>query len=180
MAGNVSCAYRIGIAFVGASVLPLTSCSLVLDWSGYTGGDAGTDAAGGDRGDRGDGGDASAAAEGGDGAADVGVPSPACGPQSCGGCCDSTGCATGFAAETCGQGGLACQNCASQGLACSGGMCVTQPPDSGASPCSLIACKTLLTCLTSIDISCCMPDGTCGCQSVLGPSGCVAAPVRDQ
>ena len=167
---------------VGASVLTLTSCSLVLDWSGYTGGDAATGAAGGDGG-----GDAApadgdaAAADGGDaGPAEEGAPAPACGPQSCGGCCDSTGCATGFATETCGQGGLACQSCATQGLVCSAGTCVTPPEDSGPSPCSLIACKTLLTCLTSIDIACCMPDGTCGCESVLGPSGCVVPVAPDQ
>jgi hypothetical protein len=179
MTGNVSCVHRIGLGIAGASILSLTSCSLVLDWSGYTGGgaggDAGTGAAAG-----GDGGDA-ASAEAGDAASvDAGAPLPACGPQSCGGCCDSTGCATGIAAETCGQGGVACQDCSSQGLACSGGMCVTAPQDSGPSTCSLIACKTLLTCLTSIDIACCMPDGTCGCESVFGPSSCTAAAVRDQ
>ena len=144
----------------------LASCSLLLDWTGYTGGDAGHGLPAAEAGA------GVATADAGDGGSDVSRP-PACGPQTCGGCCEPDGCAGGFAAESCGQGGQVCQSCAAQGFACSNGRCVSPPDDSGPpSPCSLIACKTLLTCLASIDIACCLPDGSCGCESVLGPSGC--------
>ena len=140
----------------------LAACSLLLDWTGYTGGDAG---------------EAGAIVEAGDGAKDAALPPP-CGPQTCSGCCEPDGCAGGLAAASCGQGGQACQSCADQGLACERGTCVSPPTDAGPSDagppstCSLIACKTLLTCLASIDIACCKPDGSCGCESVLGPSVC--------
>ena len=143
------------VALLGCA-LSLASCSILLDWSGYTGGDTG---------------DGAAAAGGSDGAGDAHPPS--CDGLSCGGCCESTGCAAGLSARSCGHGGQACQDCASQSLECSGGMCVSPPEESGPAPCSLIGCKTLITCLSTIDIACCKPDGTCGCQSILGASGCM-------
>lgn len=155
MHGVLHHAHRVTVAGLAACVTSLTSCSLVLDWNGYTGGDAGFVVDGGD----------------------AAPPPPACSSQNCGGCCEATGCAEGLSATSCGQGGEACRNCAGQGLLCSGGACTTPPVDSGppadsGPPCSLIACKTLLTCLASIDIACCKPDGTCGCEAVLGPSVC--------
>ncbi|HTB74722.1 MAG TPA: hypothetical protein VK762_15840 [Polyangiaceae bacterium] len=155
MSGVLHHAHRATVVGLVACLVPLMSCSLVLDWNGYTGGDAGIVVDGGDA-----------------------APPPSCGPQSCSGCCDGTRCADGLSATTCGQGGQACQSCADQGLLCSGGACTVPPVDSGPSPpdsgppCSLIACKTLLTCLASIDIACCKPDGTCGCEAVIGPSIC--------
>jgi hypothetical protein len=141
-------------AFAGAAACAaaLVSCSLVLDWSGYTGGDAGDSASAGDAGED--------------------APRPACDPQTCAGCCEPDGCAAGNQGASCGQGGQLCQNCAGEGLTCSAGQCVKPPDEAGPAPCSLIECKTLLTCLTSIDIACCKPDGSCGCMSVLSNSGC--------
>jgi hypothetical protein len=146
----------------------LAACSLLLDWTGYTGGDAG---------------EAGVTVEAGEGGKDASAAGPACGPQTCSGCCEPDGCAGGLAADNCGIGGQACQSCGDQGLECQKGMCVSPPNDGGpndggsnddgpTSTCNRIACKTLLTCLASIDIACCKPDGSCGCESILGPSDC--------
>jgi hypothetical protein len=137
-------------------VLPLAACSLILDWTGYTGGGEA------------DAGDNDAVVD----ANDAGPPG--CGPATCSGCCASaTMCATGSSLETCGQGGHDCRNCASQGLVCTGGACAMPPPDSGPAPCTAIQCKTLLPCLGNFEIACCKPDGSCGCVSPLGSSACM-------
>jgi hypothetical protein len=156
----------VGVGALATYTMTLAACSLLLDWTGYTGGDAGAGVSTADARD------GVAAADSGDGGIDA-APPAACGPRTCGGCCEPDGCAGGFAAASCGQGGEACQSCAAQGLACSNGRC-GNPPDGGGPPstCSLIACKTLLTCLATIDIACCLPDGSCGCESILGPSNC--------
>ena len=153
----------VGMSALATSATTLASCSLLLDWTGYTGGDAG---------------EGGFTFEAGDGGKEASVVPPACGPQTCSGCCEPDGCAAGLAADSCGLGGQDCQSCANQGLACEMGTCLSPPSDGGpndagpTSTCSLITCKTLLTCLTSIDIACCKPDGSCGCESILGPSDC--------
>jgi hypothetical protein len=139
------------MAACGALLAALDGCSLALGWNGYTGGEAG------DAGPDADGASAEAA--------------PACGPQTCAGCCESDQCVGGDSASACGLGGGTCQSCASNGLTCEKGACVSSP-DAGPAPCSLILCKTLISCLSSIDIACCKPDGTCGCQSIIGATGC--------
>lgn len=160
--------------------LSVSSCSLVLDWSGYTGGDArSSDGAGAD--------DAAAALDAKDAlderderderdvaeeldsandlqTSDVGVLE-ACSPKNCGGCCNSDGfCAGGGSAATCGTGGKACVDCASMGQRCDQGVC--SAVDSGALPmCTDAQCRSMLTlCIPGYEISCCLPDGTCGCQ----------------
>jgi hypothetical protein len=160
--------------------LGVSSCSLVLDWSGYTGGDV--------RSGDGDGAvDAAAvphvkdapdereAAEELDSAndgetSDVGVLDvpPPCSPKHCGGCCTADGfCAGGASAVTCGTGGKACVDCASMGQGCNQGVC-SSVVDGGAVPmCSTDAqCRSMLTllCIPAYQVSCCLQDGTCGCQ----------------
>jgi hypothetical protein len=159
----------------------VSSCSLVLDWSGYTGGDA--------RGGDGDGAvDGAAALDAKDAlderdlrdvaeeldsandheTSDVAVldATPACSPKNCGGCCNSDGfCAGGGSAVTCGTGGRACVDCASMGQGCAAGVC--SAIDGGVVPtCSTDAqCRSMVTlCIPAYQISCCLPDGTCGCQ----------------
>jgi hypothetical protein len=141
---------RVGKGLLVLCVLPLAACSLILDWTGYTGG-----------------GEADAGDEPVVDASDAGPP-PGCGPATCSGCCaTATMCAPGSASDTCGQRGQACESCASKGMVCAGGACVEPAPDSGPVPCSAIQCKTLLPCLGSLEIACCKLDGSCGCVSPL-------------
>src|SRR5450755_375946 len=112
--------------------LSVSSCSLVLDWNGYTGGATpGPD--GSDKGDD-DASDASStidaphvdARDDRTDEPDVLVvdAAPPCGPTTCGGCCNANGfCAGGESTTTCGAGAEACQDCASKGQTCSEGKC---------------------------------------------------------
>jgi hypothetical protein len=144
---------RVGKGVLALCVLLMAACSVILDWSGYTGG-------GGGEADAGD--DALVDAN------ETG-PAPGCGAATCSGCCASAiMCAPGSSSEACGQGGHQCQSCAGKGLVCTGGACVQPPPDSGPpAPCSTLQCKTLLPCLGQFEIACCKPDGSCGCSSPL-------------
>jgi hypothetical protein len=63
---------------------------------------------------------------------------------------------------------------AGQEPACLDGSCVTPPDGAGGPlPCDLIACKSIVSCLTSIQIPCCKADGTCGCEAVSGSPVCM-------
>jgi hypothetical protein len=164
--------------------LSVSSCSLVLDWSGYTGGEA--------RGSDGDAADDAIAAGGAkdavddhDVAGELDAPNdrdvsqgggldaaPACSPKNCGGCCNADGfCAGGGSTATCGTGGKACIDCASMGQRCDQGVC--SAVDSGAAPmCTDTQCRSMLTlCIPAYQISCCLPDGTCGCQKQIPSLG---------
>jgi len=165
--------------------LGVSSCSLVLDWSDYTGGDArggdardeGSDEASSDR-------DATDAIDHVDAADDLGAAdvldasgvvldaTPLCSPRNCGGCCNSNGfCAGGGSAATCGTGGKACRDCESMGQSCDQGACSSV--DSGPAPkCDDAQCRNMLTlCIPAYQGGCCLPDGTCGCQILIPRMG---------
>ncbi len=166
--------------------LGVSSCSLVLDWSGYTDGgfapiEAGDDASV-DAHDAHDARDATDPPDATDErdvvsrdapSVDVEVtetesPPSRCDPTSCGGCCTSDGfCAGGGSAATCGAGGGECQDCTRQGESCDQGVCASI--DSGPAPvCNPLTCNQTL-CIPVYDSICCRSDGTCGCQ-VMYPS----------
>ncbi len=95
----------------------------------------------------------------------------ACGPDTCGGCCSSTGdCVGGQSVGTCGVGGQACKDCTTSG-ACVEGACATPPPDAGRPPmCVMASCSPSLCAGFPIQGPCCKSDQTCGCQwSVFAP-----------
>ena len=162
--------------------LGLSSCSLLFDWNGYTGGGRfpGADAddeAGDDASETADSKDAAHAKDGAetstrDARDDIGAPdvavidapaAPPCGPDTCGGCCNATGfCAGGGSQATCGMGGARCQDCRSTGQSCDQGVCSSV--DSGPPPvCVISQCSSLL-CAPIYQGPCCLSDGTCGCQ----------------
>jgi hypothetical protein len=134
-------------------------CSALLEWNGYTGGDAGDAEAGVAETGAGDGGDGEAAAQ-------------VCG-SNCGGCCKATGfCAGGQSADSCGTGGVACVDCTAGGMVCSGGACVLAstveagPPP----PCDPNACT--MRCYAFVyETGCCKSDMTCGCQVQIPTKG---------
>jgi hypothetical protein len=159
--------------------LGVTSCSLLLDWNGYTGGeDPGRDATDEDPGkanvdrDAALHADATDVRDAADELAERDAPAtlpeagPAlCGPSNCGGCCNSDGfCAGGGSQATCGTGGEACRNCGAMGQSCDQGMCSSI--DSGPRPtCDPSQCQMMITlCAPVYEGACCLPDGTCGCQ----------------
>jgi hypothetical protein len=166
--------------------LGVSSCSLLLDWSGYTGGGFGgpdaDDETGNDANDTADTNDAAHAKDAAetstrDAHDDVGVPvgptidaAPPCGPDTCGGCCNSTGfCAGGGSQATCGMGGARCQDCRSTGQSCDQGVCSSI--DSGPAPvCVISQCSNHL-CAPVYQGSCCLSDGTCGCQVLIPQPG---------
>jgi hypothetical protein len=163
-------------------MLGVSSCSLVLDWSGYTGGT-----------ERGDANDANSPVDASDASSTIDAPdldapeadsmqaTPLCGPLSCGGCCNENGfCAGGASLLTCGMGGEACQNCMSKGQSCNQGACSSSDSgsnDSGPPPvCNVSQCNrvngTGALCIQGYQDPCCRSDGTCGCQvqiPTLGP-----------
>jgi hypothetical protein len=105
---------------------------------------------------------------------DAGAPSDAsgipdgyvCGPETCGGCCNSSGnCAGGQSVNTCGTGGANCKDCTSSG-ACSAGACSTPVKDAAPPPmCDPTSCASTNHCAGfPIQGSCCKLDDTCGCQ----------------
>jgi hypothetical protein len=89
----------------------------------------------------------------------------ACGPDTCGGCCNATGdCVGGQSVATCGVAGQKCDNCTEAG-ACSQGSCATPPPDAGPPPmCVVASCSTKNCAGFPIQGACCKSDQTCGCQ----------------
>jgi hypothetical protein len=160
----------------------------VLDWRGYSGGtsiDPGADAAGSEAAPAADAAEDAArdatqdvapdtAADGGtDGGFDSGKPDAttlACGPMTCGGCCQANGfCAGGESAATCGVSGAACVDCSSTGLTCSAGECTA---DGGAveggvaTTCDVPTCGRTIPCFPGTQLSCCRGDGTCGCSNI--------------
>jgi hypothetical protein len=161
--------------------LGVSSCSLVLDWNGYTGGGfRGPDAddEGGD-----DATDAKSAvdAPGVDATRDApndveahdaqgNDAAPPCNPTHCGGCCNSDGfCAGGGSQTTCGTGAEACQDCSQSGQSCVQGKCSSS--DSGPPPppvCIVSQCATVAMgqplCAPVYEMPCCLEGGTCGCQ----------------
>jgi hypothetical protein len=145
------------------AALSLTSCSWVLGWSGYSGGN--TEEGGAPDRATEDGADADAAGPETGTAPDA---TPACGPKSCGGCCNSQGfCAGGESTASCGTGGEPCTDCANSGMVCSAGACATAVPQTDAAPpaCDVQACQAMLRCPALVyEGACCLPDGTCGCQ----------------
>jgi hypothetical protein len=164
--------------------LGVSSCSLVLDWSGYTGGDSrGSDADDEASHDANAAMDATDAIDHLDAANDLDTTerfdasgaaaldaAPPCSPKNCGGCCNSNGfCAGGASGATCGTDGKACRDCASMGQSCDQGVCSSV--DSGPAPtCDDAQCRNMITlCIPAYQGGCCLPDGTCGCQ-VLIPS----------
>jgi hypothetical protein len=172
-----------------AIVLGVSSCSVVLDWSGYTGGEV-HDADATDEGEvedaraeadtMPDADDAGSApdvvdAAGAPDAPEAGVIEaslPPCGPTNCGGCCNANGfCAGGGSAMTCGTGGEACRDCMKLGQSCDQGVCSWV--DSGPAPmCTETQCRTMLTlCAPVYEGACCLPDGTCGCQVLIPSTG---------
>jgi hypothetical protein len=135
-------------------------CSALLDWKGYTGGDAGD-------------GEASApVVDSGDDASEGGT-APKCGVGNCGGCCNADGqCTGGLSTTTCGTGGASCIDCSSTGLACSGGRCVARPTvDAGPQP----ACDpgNCTICIPVYQSGCCKTDMTCGFMTLVPPTGCL-------
>jgi hypothetical protein len=101
---------------------------------------------------------------------DAGDPSQipdgyACGPDTCGGCCNATGdCVGGQSVATCGVGGQNCKDCTASG-ACSQGSCATPSPDAGPPPmCVVASCSTRNCAGFPIQGACCKSDQTCGCQ----------------
>lgn len=166
--------------------LGVSSCSLLLDWSGYTdGGFRGSDADdtsdavdAKDAVDARDAVDAKDPLEGShlDARADVGAAepiidgAPPCSPDTCGGCCNSTGfCAGGGSQATCGMGGARCQDCRSTGQSCAQGVCSSV--DSGPPPvCVISQCSNHL-CAPFYQAPCCLSDGTCGCQVMIPQTG---------
>ena len=89
----------------------------------------------------------------------------ACGPETCGGCCTTTGdCVGGQSVGTCGVGGQACKDCTSSG-ACAQGACTTPPADAGPPPmCVVTSCSSSLCAGFPFQGPCCKSDQTCGCQ----------------
>jgi len=168
--------------------LGVSSCSLVLDWNGYTGGgspgrnvDASDDEGGDGASDADDRADGRAL----DAPEDVLVvdapqvveAAPPCGPSSCGGCCNANGfCAGGESTTTCGTGGEACQDCGNSGQSCSQGTCSSVPPpmDAGTQPvCDVDECNSMFRCAPVYQSACCKTDGTCGCQIMIPPGPCM-------
>jgi hypothetical protein len=171
--------------------LGLSSCSLLLDWSGYTGGGSlRSDAAGEASDDVSDDNAVEAKdakdpieASGLDARDDIGAPDvevaveagPLCGSKTCGGCCNENGfCAGGESTATCGTGGAPCQDCSTTGQSCSEGTCSATPPpvDSSSPPvCNVTQCNDMIRCIPVYQGGCCKTDGTCGCQVTipLGP-----------
>ena len=161
--------------------LGVSSCSLVLDWNGYTGG-AAPGADGSDESND-DASDARSTVDAPDvDARDVNTDAPdvlvvdaapPCGPLNCGGCCNANGfCAGGESTATCGTGAEACQDCASKGQTCAEGKCTSMPPpsDSGPPPaCVVETCMNMLKCIPFYQGACCKADGTCGCQNNFPP-----------
>jgi hypothetical protein len=164
--------------------LCVSSCSLLLDWNGYTGGSATAGDADDEKADdvamvhdAADAIDELDVAERLEAADHLDTPDvpdvaaldstapPLCSPKNCGGCCNADGfCAGGGSAATCGTGGQPCRDCASIGQRCEQGACSSI--DSGAAPmCTDAQCRSMVTlCIPAYEISCCLPDGTCGCQ----------------
>ncbi len=178
--------------------LGISSCSLLLDWSGYTGGeslrsDAADEAGDDDRSGRdssdSDGNDAKDAkdpveASGLDARDDIGAPDvevaetgPPCTSKICGGCCNENGfCAGGESAQTCGTGGAPCQDCTKSAQSCSQGTCsATSPPVDSSSPptCDVSQCNSMFRCAPVYQSACCKSDGTCGCQVMIPPGPCM-------
>ncbi len=132
-----------------------TGCSALLDWKGYTGGDAG---------------DAPPVVDSSDDAPVV----PKCSVGNCGGCCNDAGqCTGGKSTTTCGTGAATCIDCSSTGLACSDGRCVAAPAvEAGPPPpCDPKACT--MSCIPIWQAGCCKSDMTCGCQTLAPPTGCL-------
>jgi hypothetical protein len=176
--------------FIGLGV---SSCSLLLDWSGYTDGgampfDAPEDASV-DAHDAADGADARDAHDSASASEtsvsdapttvrDVEVtetaPPSRCGPLTCGGCCTSDGfCAGGSSSATCGVSSAPCEDCTRTGQSCDHGMCVSSF-DAGTPACTNNSqCNTTL-CIPVVETFCCRSDGTCGCQVMMpGMSTCM-------
>jgi hypothetical protein len=176
--------------FIGLGV---SSCSLLLDWSGYTDGgiapidapndatadaaDAAADAADADA-DAKDAHDSSSARDTSVSDAlavpDVEMaetaPPARCGPTTCGGCCTSDGfCAGGSSPATCGVGANACEDCAQKGQSCDHGVCV--PFYDAAAACTNNSQCSTTVCIPVVQMSCCRSDGTCGCQVAMPAMG---------
>jgi hypothetical protein len=168
--------------------LGVSSCSLLLDWNGYTGGedprrdatdedvteedatkvahDATADV------DATDATDAAGGSSQRDATADLlEAAPPPCSPSNCGGCCNSNGfCAGGGSQATCGTGAEACRNCATMGQSCDQGKCSSA--DSGPPPtCDPTQCQMMTLCIPVWEGACCLQDGTCGCQVLLPQMG---------
>jgi hypothetical protein len=198
---GIASSLRLGALALAALVALAAGCSALLDWNGYSGGqakgddagagsDAGdareagaTEAGGGgveggeDGGDGGDGGDGSDGNVPDTGVFDGGIPT--CGPDSgCGGCCNVNGlCVGGRSTDTCGVNGATCVDCQSGGNVCSDGVCV--PPSEDAAPppaCTLARCLSFdagVPCVPVYQTSCCKSDGTCGCVVEFPPGTCM-------
>lgn len=134
-----------------AVVMVLPSCSVALDWTGYS---DGPPVAMPDAGDGGEGGDA----EGGVSACQA----------ICRGCCDNKGfCAAGQSTATCGTSGQPCEDCGARSLVCRASSCAAPVPDAGPPPaCDPAMCNT---CIPAIQTGCCKADHTCGCKYVPAP-----------
>ncbi len=169
--------------------LGVSSCSLVLDWNGYTGGglrdpDA-TDEGSNDTTDAEstvDAPDPDASGDAtGDAPNDVDATDaratdaePPCNPEHCGGCCTSAGfCAGGGSQTTCGTGGEACEDCSKTGESCDQGTCSST--EAGPPPtCNVMTCLNMVTlCIPGYELPCCLTDGTCGCQVNFPPGKCM-------
>jgi hypothetical protein len=139
---------RVGLVTLLALAASLGGCSALLDWTGFSGGEAPIVDAGTEGGDAGDGGT---------------VTPPVCGPDICGGCCNDAGlCVGGASVTTCGAGGKACVSCAPAGQVCSNGECAAPVVDAAPpAPCSPNTCP--LMCAPVYETNCCKGDGTCGC-----------------
>jgi hypothetical protein len=180
------------LTFGSVAALTVGGCSLLLDWDGYTGLDAGPGVAE-DAESPGDGRDATdaaesgrdaraeaaveagpdAQAEAGQDAAEAGTladgQAPPC-ASTCGGCCDDAGnCVGGQSNMTCGTNGARCEDCTALGERCGGGVCTSAPPPQDAGTCVASMCPPL--CIPVYQTTCCKTtDGTCGCQIQIPPS----------
>jgi hypothetical protein len=174
--------------------LGVSSCSLVLDWDGYTGGGL-RDPDAADEGDD-DTRDARSTVDApdldatgdamGDAPDDVDAhvapgidAAPPCDPTHCGGCCTATGfCAGGGAQTTCGTGAEACQDCSKSGQSCVQGKCAASEGGPPPRVCVVSQCATVLMmgqplCAPVYETPCCLTDGTCGCQVQIPPGKCM-------
>lgn len=108
------------------------------------------------------------------------LPTTACGPSNCNGCCDGTGkCQTGNTNTACGTSGGLCKSCGTN-QACSGGKCTCTSSSCSAGCCQGDNCQP-----GTLDTACGKSGGVCtvcsgtakcvsgSCSTACGPTTCV-------
>jgi hypothetical protein len=157
----------------------VASCSVLLNWNGYTA-DPGEGGAAADSSDASTAPENDAASEGAlanDGsrpdvleAGPQGDGPPPC-ALTCQGCCTRSGvCSGGASSDNCGSGGRSCQSCASMGLACVGGVCSAPSADGGTKTCVATSCPNV--CIPYWQGTCCNGN-SCGCMALIPQGPCM-------